>query len=185
MSEKSGHYLEYLDKEMGIMGVLSTFCLAVPSLFFERVATADPKAMGHDFLASLWSSGLWFLIWGSALMFGSAACFYRQRSRLAWYYGQIALELSLPGYTGRTVDEWLKKADSWDSWIPYQCGFWMCVSAVCEWGLAMLSVYVCEVEQWGSIAALVVVALLCGWLVLIRRNSIKFKDRERLPYFES
>jgi hypothetical protein len=51
---KAEHYLEYLDKEMHILGVLSTFCLAVPSLIIERIASMDDKSLAYDFFATLW-----------------------------------------------------------------------------------------------------------------------------------
>jgi len=118
MSIQAERYLDYLDKEMSIMGVLSTFCLAVPSLFLERVVSADEKSIAHDFLLKLWSNGWLFLVVATGIMFFGAAYFYKQRSRLAWYYGQIALKMALADYTARSLEEWLKDADSWETWIP-------------------------------------------------------------------
>jgi hypothetical protein len=42
-------YLDYLNKGLSIMGVLSTFCLAVPSLICERVISAAPTPLGYKF----------------------------------------------------------------------------------------------------------------------------------------
>jgi hypothetical protein len=76
-------YLDYLDKEMTIMGVLSTFCLAVPALFFERIIAANEKSIGHDFLNRLVSMGSIYMITASVLMLFAAMYFYKQRSLLA------------------------------------------------------------------------------------------------------
>src|ERR1700747_674100 len=35
----------------------------------------------------------------------------------------IALETSIPQYTEKRVDDWLKEADSWESWVPYNVAF--------------------------------------------------------------
>src|SRR5262245_45379342 len=39
-------YLAYLDKEMTIMGILSTFCVAVIALMVDRVGSAEIAADG-------------------------------------------------------------------------------------------------------------------------------------------
>ncbi len=39
MNDNAKHYLGYLDKEMNIMGVLSAFCVTVPALVLERLAS--------------------------------------------------------------------------------------------------------------------------------------------------
>ena len=102
---KLDRYLDYLDKEMGIMGDLSTFCLAVPSLFFERVISAATSSIAHDLHETLWRNGSLHLIIASILMFAGAAFFNKQPSQLAWYYRQIALKMALPDYTARALDE--------------------------------------------------------------------------------
>jgi hypothetical protein len=181
MSDKAERYLDYLDKEMSIMGVLSTFCLAVPSLFFERVISADPNSIAHDFLVNLWSDGSAYLVIASTLMLSGAAFFYKQRSRLAWYYGQIALKMALPDYTARKLDQWLKDADSWETWIPYHCAYYATIFAAAGFVSAILSVYfqVIAAYCWHISAALLALFFLA--LVLIRRNSKRFKYEE-LPH---
>lgn len=72
------------------MGVLSAFAVAVPGLVISQVAGAGDKSLLRD----VWTGyHLWILIGSLALMF-SALMFYRQRSLLAYYYGQICLTLS-------------------------------------------------------------------------------------------
>src|ERR1700733_14082651 len=118
---KAEHYLDYLDKEMHILGVLSTFCLAVPSLIIERIASLDDKSIAHDFFIMLLCNGSPPLIVACILMFIAAAFFYKQRSRLSWTYGQMALEIAIPIATGKTLEKRLKETDQWPTWIPYHC----------------------------------------------------------------
>src|SRR5450631_4515690 len=100
---KAENYLDYLDKEMHILGVLSTFCLAVPSLIIERIASLDDKSFARNYSVLLLHNGSPFLVIACILMFIGAAFFYQQRSRLAWTYGQMALELAIPYSTGKTL----------------------------------------------------------------------------------
>jgi hypothetical protein len=74
-------YLEYLDKEMTIMGILSGFCVAVLALVVDKIAGAKDQTP----LASLWTdqSETWLI--GAGALLVSALFFYRQRSHLAWY----------------------------------------------------------------------------------------------------
>jgi hypothetical protein len=88
-------YLNYLDKEMTIMGILSTFAIAVPAFVLERAFSA-----GSGFFYDLRTLGQNYLLTGSALMLLAAAAFYKQRSQLAWYYGQIALGVCLSNSFG-------------------------------------------------------------------------------------
>lgn len=131
MSDKTEQYLNYLDKEMSIMGILSTFCVAVPSLVLERLASAKDND-----LASIWSTGKDYFWIASALMLLSAALFYKQRSLLAFYYGRIALGKPPPSFpTPPQLKDWDWKdwADSWTTWIPYHIAFWIAMSGAFEY----------------------------------------------------
>ena len=107
-------YLEYLDKEMTIMGILSAFSVALASFTTERIASAQ-----NGFLRDIWLAGRDHVIGGAATAVLAAFFFYLQRSHLAWYYGQIALAQS----RGKDVEEWLEAADGWGTWVRYQTGF--------------------------------------------------------------
>jgi hypothetical protein len=112
-------YLDYLDEEMNIMGILSAFCTATVALALKELLGADAdKPLGQ-----IWINSRGFVIVGSLLILGAAASFYRQRSDLAWYYGQISLTRAAPEVTDVNVFDWLKDADSWKTWIPYRCAF--------------------------------------------------------------
>jgi hypothetical protein len=177
-SDKAERYLDYLDKEMSIMGVLSTFCLAVPSLFLERVISADDKSIAHDFLIKLWGNGSIYLVIASGLMLIGAAFFYKQRSLLAWYYGQIALEVALPDYTARKLDQWLKDADSWQTWIPYHWAYHTIIFATSGYVLAIASIYIECIHIRSKYFAAVLFVLVGLALASIRRNSRRFKYSE-------
>jgi hypothetical protein len=181
---KAEHYLDYLDKEMSIMGVLSTFCLAVPSLFLERVISADEKSIAHDFLLKLWCDSWLFLVIATLMMFFRAVYFYKQRSRLAWYYGQIALKMALSSYTAHELEKWLKKADGWETWIPYHWAKCAIIFAVTGFTLAVLSVYIDFIR---NLCIPIVVALLILFALLlihIWRNSKRFNFQEKIYFFQ-
>ena len=77
---------------------------------------------------------------GLTLLLLATLSFYRQRSLLAWYYGQMALEDS--GHiTGQGLREWLQDADGWDTWMHYQRGFLLLAGAFGDLILAGLTAY--------------------------------------------
>jgi hypothetical protein len=127
--------LQYLDKEMTIMGLLSTFCLAVPSLIIERLASAT-----NSNLATVWCCGWKYFCSASVLMLFSALLFYKQRSLLAFYYGRIAIDAKpLPNSSDTSLETWMSWADSWTTWIPYHIAFWIGGFAIFEYIFAFLS----------------------------------------------
>ena len=129
-------YLTYLDKEMTIMGILSGFCIAALAASIKALTDKDAAIAG-----SLWHGSPLCVVLGNVLLLLAGLWFYQQRSSLAWYYGQIALEDS--GYsTGTSLYQWLQYADGWDTWVTYQRGFLFLIGAFCELGLAGLAGYV-------------------------------------------
>jgi hypothetical protein len=111
-------YLEYLDKEMTIMGLLSAFAIAVTSFATERILSAE-----NGFLSQIARSGRTQILAGAASALLAALFFYLQRSHLAWYYGQIALAQSRGTASPAPVQDWLTWSDGWDTWKYYQAGF--------------------------------------------------------------
>jgi len=134
-------YLEYLDKEMTIMGILSTFCAAAVALVLGRIGDID-LTKKTVFLA-IWEQHAVAVLTGSGLLLLAALFFYLQRSTLAYFYGGISLSLSnheeAPTYHGRghrqavkersqwRTTNWLTEADSWATWFRYRVGF-LCLS---------------------------------------------------------
>lgn len=116
-------YLDYLDKEMSIMGVLCAFSVGVLALALDRILGNDKSTT----LTSLWLNEPVHIIIGSILVLVSALMFYRQRSLLAWYYSQISLSLIEPNVTSVSVESWLRETNSWATWITYRIG-WGCLT---------------------------------------------------------
>jgi hypothetical protein len=127
-------YLDYLDKEMTIMGVLSTFCIVVPLFVLERLTSAE-----KGFLSGLWSSGSRYFWFGLILMLLAGGLYYKQRSLLAWYYGQISLKMALPHHDTSEIETWLREADSWACWSSYNTAFYLMIAGSFEYGLGILS----------------------------------------------
>jgi hypothetical protein len=163
-------YLEYLDKEMTIMGILSAFCAAVLGLVLGVVAKTEGG--GDNMGAQMWAKGHWFIVVGSIALIAAVLFFYRQRSHLAWYYGQICLTLALG--KNNELDEWLTDADGWDTWIHYRWGFVTASIGICAYGHAIVSV----INAWfGSVYCLVAFLLLSvACLCLIRRQTVLLRQ---------
>lgn len=111
-------YLEYLEKEMTIMGILSAFSVGLATFATKEILTAN-----EGFLAKVSEQGQSHVFIGAALALLAALLFYLQRSHLAWYYGQISLTQSLGSSSHYTIKDLLEWADGWDSWARYQTGF--------------------------------------------------------------
>jgi len=168
---QTDRYLGYLDKEMSIMGILSTFCVAVPSLVLERLASAANETD----LAAIWSNGKSYFWIASALMLLSAALFYKERSLLAFYYGRIALG-EPPEHHASAVDykTWEDWADSWTTWIPYHAGFWFAATAVLEYIFALISYKQASIREHVCACGL---APILGLVTVVMIMVIIHKDR--------
>jgi hypothetical protein len=139
MAEAHKTYLDYLDKEMSIMGVLCAFSVGVLALALDRILGNDKETT----LTDLWKREPEYVLTGSVLVLASALMFYRQRSLLAWYYGQISLSLIQPNVTRRAVTFWLREADSWATWITYRIG-WGCLTlAMWTFVAALINAAIC------------------------------------------
>jgi len=116
------------------MGILSAVAIAAPagilnSLIGEKSA----------FKEQLWRAGPFFVLGASILCTFSAAFFYKERSLLAWYYGQMSLIESLGENHSapQELKEYMRGADSWNSWIPYSLGFTALFAGFIEYALAL------------------------------------------------
>jgi len=126
-------YLEYLDKEMTIMGILSAVAVVAPAGILN--ALLGEKSY---FKEQLWGAGPFFVIVGSMFCILAGLLFYKERSLLAWYYGQLCLIESLDD--GDSIPAKLRRymdgADSWETWIPYSLGFTALVAGLVEYASA-------------------------------------------------
>jgi uncharacterized protein len=125
-------YLEYLDKEMSIMGILSAVCVIAPGGILSTVLASD-KGPANAF----WSTSGFFIIAGAALSIIAALFFYRQRSTVAWFYGQICLTEVLDTDNLSKARDLLRQADSWAAWWPYSWGFTFLIAGFIEILLAV------------------------------------------------
>jgi lipoprotein signal peptidase len=120
-------YLDYLDKEMTIEGILSAFCVAVSAAAFDRVLGVK-AASASDLVKALQDLSYPYVLAATIALMTAALCFYLQRSALAWLYGQISLAVTremqdTPGHTDRTAfTEGLNTGDSWSLWNRYKFG---------------------------------------------------------------
>jgi hypothetical protein len=106
------------------MGILSGVSLVAPGGILN--ALMGEKVEAGSVRDALWAHGAILIVAGSVLAVLGALFFYRQRSLLAWYYGQMSLIDSRDPESPskrRTLATWLRDADSWETWKPYHWGF--------------------------------------------------------------
>jgi hypothetical protein len=174
VAEKPEKYLEYLDWEMTIMGILSTFCVAIVALVLDRVGSAEP--VKDTLFSALWAHERTCVLLGSLCVGSAAACFYKQRSRLAWFYGQICLSVDSPKVSQIATEEWLRDADSWATWIPYQSGFTALIIGAVLYSFALIG---CDggalrSRWWLWTAIAVVITVQCCRFAI--HNGYKYAD---------
>jgi hypothetical protein len=167
-------YLDYLDKEMTIEGILSAFCVAVGGVAFDRALGV--KADGASSLVGqLQNFSYPFVLAAVVGVVTAALFFYLQRSTLAWHYGEIsfAVAMELAGGAGEvrgtSVLESLDDAHSWSAWNRYKFGWsFLAVSAV-----EILLALFCAVNRlslsghWVIAAVPFVMAGIVDWLISI------------------
>jgi hypothetical protein len=167
-------YLNYLDKEMTIEGILSAFCVAVGGVAFDRVlgVRADNAS---SLVGQLQIFSYFFVLAAIVGLLTAALFFYLQRSTLAWHYGEIsfAVTTALAGGAGEaratSLLESLDDAHSWSAWNRYKFGWsFLAVTA----GEILLSLF-CAVNRvnlsghWVIASVPFVVAGIVDWMISI------------------
>jgi hypothetical protein len=178
-----GDYCDYLDKEMTIMGLLTAFCVAVPALVLDRIATA--KESEQKVLYIMWQSEQTMLVAGSLFFFLAAFGFYLQRSRLALYYGQLRFSRTEACYEGVTSKAILERADSWAAWIPYNNGFVLLVLGFAVYGAALFAPQSGASHAIPIVGCLSLPALLCiavNWRV---KSKYRYEDHPWATFFRN
>jgi hypothetical protein len=112
-------YIDYFDKEMTIMGILSTFCVAAASLVIDRLSGAT----GGAFFARLATLHPVQIYLGASLLLIAGLCFYLQRSKLGHFYGSICMSVAMPTLHPWNTQRWLTEAYSWGTWLRYRIAF--------------------------------------------------------------
>ncbi len=69
----------------------------------------------------------------------AALFFYRQRSLLAYYIGQLRLSQTVAHYDGVTAKALLEDADSWATWVWYQTGFVLMTLGFAAYGMTFFA----------------------------------------------
>ncbi len=177
-SESAKFYLDYLEKEMTIMGLLSTFCVAVVALVLEKVLGASERT----FLVDIAQSGRCSLMAASVWVLVAAFYFYRQRSRIAWVYGQIALSLSK---NPLETEDLLTEADAWTTWLHYHVGFAFLVMGFLYYAAAVWSASSANVATWISIHYFLsfgLPALIAVTVLLLRACVLHQYPQEDKPF---
>ena len=179
MAVTTKKYLEYLDKEMTIMGILSAVSIAAPAGILNALLGDDKSGLKDR----LWGAGPFFIVGGSVLCAIAALLFYRQRSRIAWYYGQMCLLESKNEDAGMSqkLREYMADIDSWAEWKSYSWGFDALVAGFVEYAAAVLLVlskpyggWFCTLRTFGFTAPCVASVLaLLQWYVY---NKYRFDD---------
>ena len=178
---KVDRYIGYLDKEMTIMGLLSAVSVGAPACILNLSLSKDVRNL-------LWNPEHFFLVAGSTLCIFAALSFYAERSTLAWYYGQICLAeaLSSKEEASGELRDWLRDADSWETWWPYSWGFTFLIAGFAEFILALFFLMVPPHWQWLSthlsiaklvaLSAPVIAAILVTPTQWYVRTKYKFSD---------
>jgi len=171
-SEEFKPYLEYLDKEMSIMGILSTFSVAVPAFALSQLL-GDNKG-----LAALWAAGKPTFLAAIGFCLLAALSFYRQRSALAYWYGQLAIAIAPGGATVSACETPIKcveSANSWNTWRMYMSAFWFMYGGLYLFAIAFM-------EHGSNIlspAVLIPAAIALGAAATSWYFRKRFSDRER------
>ena len=170
---KYKNYLEFLDKEMTIMGILSAFCIGVVSLTLDRLLSAKQDDNSYFFRVAV--VGWQYVILGSVAIVIAAVCFYLQRSLLASNYGEICYQEAMGE---RDSDgKYLKDTYPWTFWISYQLGFGALVVGFVEYGLALTSPGTIRLQRhttWtGLLALIIAAAILSLWIMFLLSEKYK------------
>jgi hypothetical protein len=180
--KRQNSYLEYLDKEMTIMGILSTFSITSAALFLNAVGSAEPSK--QTLFLPLWAKEHWYILAGSAWMVAAAGLFYDQRSTLAWYYGQLTLAIEAPKKIN-SLDpvQWMQDADCWTAWLPYSLACWSLALGFIAYAFAILELATHQRLPWFAVAASVVVILAATSDAYIFRN-FPYEDEPRKAFLK-
>jgi hypothetical protein len=146
-------YLDYLDKEMTIMGILSTFCIA--SLLVSVNSFILP---GKDCKTNpYWDQSPWFCSLGLVGFLGAGLSFYKQRSQLAYYFGQISLNMVRKKM--KEVKDLLDMSDSWSAWNSYKSGFGFLSISFCQFAFVLINSRIRTIQNWQPFIAWAIVCI--------------------------
>ena len=116
------------------MGILSTFCIASLGLSIDRLVFSD-----HSNPSSFvyWNEASLYCISALTGLLIAALFFYRQRSSLAYFHGQISLSLARDD--ADSIESHLNEVDSWSMLNYYKTAWGALIIAFSQFGLMLLS----------------------------------------------
>lgn len=168
-------YLEYLNTEMTIMGILTAFAGAVPSFVLDRTAGSKEAT----WLSALWISNSTLVLLGSCCLFLAALYFYRQRSLLAYYAGQIALDGTPASFGDKTLAEWITEADLWTKWDYYARAFSLTTLGFIYYGVALVAGQTPAPAAFGSGIYLFPFVAVLAWYLIRGTVFLWYRDEYR------
>jgi hypothetical protein len=171
-------YLDYLDKEMTIEGILSAFCVAVGAVAFDRVLGAKADA-ASNLVKALQDFSYPYVLAAIVGLMTAALFFYLQRSALAWLYGQISLAVTREmsnrtAGASTTFTYGLDVGDSWSLWNRYKFGWSFLVVTAVEVLLALffsINRWSFPKVQWLIASFPFLIALIVDIAILNRMNK--------------
>ena len=183
MDDTVSGYCDYLDKEMTIMGLLSAFAVGVPAVVLDRTAGADTST--HEALAAVWSDQRVLLGAGSLAFVLAALFFYRQRSLLAYYVGQLRFSQTDARYKGMTAKGLLEDADSWATWVHYQTAFVLLTLGFALYGFTFYAPLLLGLTPGPTVAALSVAAALYAVVNAFVMTRYRYHDNPWVDWLHS
>ncbi len=190
--EATKPYLDYLEREMTIQGILSTFCIVASAAALDRVLAVEPDK-ASQFVLKLQAVACPYFACAILALVSTAWFFYWQRSELAWLNGQIGLAVLREGRglavpkDGWTMDELIEQADSWSIWNPYKCGLTLLAVSAAEIALVFVvaAFGTTSPSHWlgaGLLVLIGVAAMIGQWRKSIERDAgRKTAQKKRQP----
>jgi hypothetical protein len=175
---KKIEYVTYLDKEMTIMGVLSAFSISAAGALVWKVT----EAKREDLLWHMGDGAPWLTFGGSGFVLVAAFLFYRQRSLLAFYFGQIVLATNHPELAATKPEVSIRESDSWATWLFYRWAFAFLILGFVGWSGALLLSRVEHQERgWPVDSYIVATEWVLGIMVRIHFILHKHADDAEYP----
>jgi hypothetical protein len=167
-------YLEYLDKEMTIMGILSVFAVAASALILDKTLGADLHSEGHR----LWTAQPALISLSAAALMLAALYFYRQRSALGFWYGQIVISMTARYHDVPATPALIHLTDRWSQWRHYFIAFGL-ITLAFSWSALVLLGWFVNLWSWTWIVA---ASVLIAFVLYYRIRVFEEFDKDYQPW---
>jgi len=175
-NNKIDGYLQYLDREMTIMGILSGFCLAALSFSLDAILSVEKQ---EQLALQVWQKGWPLVLTGAVLLLTAAYLFYEQRSAFAVLYGHISYWLAT-GEESEARCSLEAFQDSRSGWNSYFFGHGSMISAFVAFLLALGSTRFDWIDYWDGVLSACLILISLSWVlvVFIREHIERKKSRK-------